>query len=337
MNLLILGGTRFLGRALVESALRSGHRVTLFNRGKSAPGLFEGVEELLGDRDGGLDALGDGRWDAVIDTCGYVPRVVRQSAQALAGRVERYVFVSSLSVYADTRHPGVDESAAVGWLADESVEEITGETYGPLKALCEQAVEAALPGRALVVRPGLIVGPYDPTDRFTYWPARVAQGGEVLAPGRAERFVQFIDVRDLADWMIRLTEARAVGTFNADGPAGGVTMGALLEACRRASAADAHFTWLPDEFLLAQQVGAWMEMPLWLPESDPDAGGFFAFSIDKAVHAGLTFRPLEETVRATLEWLAGRAADAPWKAGLSREREHELLRRWHAAQETKPE
>lgn len=328
MNLLILGGTRFLGRALVESALRNRHNVTLFNRGKSAPGLFEGVEERLGDRDGGLDALGDGSWDAVIDTCGYVPRVVRQSAQALAGRVERYVFVSSLSVYADTSRPGVDENAPVGWLADEGVEEITGDTYGPLKALCEQAVEAELPGRALIVRPGLIVGPHDPTDRFTYWPARVAQGGEVLAPGRPDRMVQFIDVRDLADWMVRITEEHQTGMFNAVGPAGGVSMGAVLDACCRVSASGAQLTWVPDEFLLANQVGAWMEMPLWLPESDPEAGGFFGFSIDKALQTGLSFRPLEDTVRATLDWAAGRPANAARKAGMSRERESELLRLW---------
>ena len=199
MKLLILGGTVFLGRHLVEAAQARGHQLTLFNRGQHNPELFAGVEKLRGDRSGDLSALRGRRWDAVIDTCGYIPRIVRASAELLADAVDHYTFVSSLSVYADTSRPGIDESAPVGQLADETVEDITGETYGPLKALCEQAAGRALPGRVLTVRPGLIVGPHDPTDRFTYWPVRVARGGALLAPGRPERRVAFVDVRDLAE------------------------------------------------------------------------------------------------------------------------------------------
>ena len=183
MNLLILGGTVFLGRHLVEAALARGHAVTLFNRGQHNPDLFPEVERLRGDRDGDLQALEGRRWDAVVDTCGYVPRVVRASAEMLAPNVDHYTFISSISVYADTSKPGIDEQAPVGTLDDPTTEEVTGESYGPLKALCEQAAEAAMPGRVLNIRPGLIVGPHDPTDRFTYWVRRVAEGGEVLAPG----------------------------------------------------------------------------------------------------------------------------------------------------------
>src|SRR5262245_54236117 len=196
MKILMLGGTVFVGRATVEAALARGHEVTLFNRGRAQAELLPQVERIQGDRAGGLAALAGRRWDAVIDTCGYVPRVVRQSAEALAEAVDQYTFISSLSVYSDTSQRGIDENGTVGKLADETVEEITGESYGPLKVLCEQVVEQTLPGRALVIRPGLIVGPYDRTDRFTYWPVRVAQGGPVLAPGRPERLVEFIDVRD---------------------------------------------------------------------------------------------------------------------------------------------
>ncbi len=218
MRILILGGTVFVGRHLVEAALARGHEVTLFNRGQHGPDLYPGVEKLRGDRDGGLDALRGRRWDAAIDTCGYVPRIVRASATLLANAVDHYTFISSVSVYpeAHTRH--LDEDSPVGALDDESVEDVTPETYGPLKALCEQAAEGAMSGRALTIRPGLIVGPHDPTDRFTYWPRRVAQGGEVLAPGRPERPVQIIDARDLAAWTLQLVASGARGVYNATGP-----------------------------------------------------------------------------------------------------------------------
>ncbi len=324
MKLLLLGGPCFLGRHLIEAALARGHQVTTFNRGRANPDLYPEVEKVRGDRDGDLGALAGRRWDAAIDTSGYLPRVVRASAEALARAVDRYTFISSLSVYPDTRTPGLDERAPVGTLADEGVEEINGETYGPLKALCERAVEAALPGRTLVVRPCLIVGPHDPTDRFTYWPGRVAWGGDVLAPGRPERAIQFIDARDLAGWLVRMAEAGRTGVFNANGPEGTLTMGEFLATCEAVAGADARFVWADDHFLIDAGVGPWMELPLWLPEAE--AAGFFAFDSRKAIAAGLTFRPLAETVRDTLDWDRARPADAERRAGLAPERERELLR-----------
>jgi 2'-hydroxyisoflavone reductase len=328
MKLLILGGTVFLGRALVEAALPRGHQVTLFNRGKTNPGLFPEVEKITGERDSDLSVLQDRGWDAVIDTCGYIPRLVRRSAEALADKVGHYTFISSLSVYADPSQMGIDESAPVGTLDDPLVEEVNGDTYGPLKALCEQAAESAMPGRALVVRPGLIVGPYDPTDRFTYWPHRIAQGGEVLAPGRPGRAVQFIDVRDLAEWTLGMVEKGKTGTYNADGPAEPMAMEELLKACKTESSSDAAFTWVSEAFLLEQEVGMWMEMPLWVPESQPEHAGFFAFDCRKAIAEGLSFRPLAETVRATLDWDASLPPDRALRAGITRKREIELLAKW---------
>lgn len=328
MRILILGGTIFLGRALVDAARARGHQLTLFNRGKSNPALFPEVETLRGDRTGDLDPLAGRRWDAVIDTCGYVPRVVGLSAQTLANQVGEYAFISTLSVYADSSQPGQDETAMVGKLAVETIETVNGETYGPLKALCEQAAERALPGRTLIIRPGLIVGPYDPSDRFTYWPHRVAQGGEVLAPGSASAPVQIIDGRDLALWTLVLLEAGQTGVYNATGPAQPLTMGAILDACREASRSEAAITWVDEAFLLARGVQPWSDLPLWLPASDPAYAGFHRFDRRKAIAAGLGFRPLAETVRDTLAWDASRPADHPWKAGLTRQREGELLAAW---------
>ncbi len=329
MKLLVLGGTVFLGRHLVEAALARGHEVTLFNRGQhdvTPEGvLFPQVEKLHGNRDGGLTVLQGRRFDAAIDTSGYVPRLVRTSAEMLADQVEHYTFISSISVYADVSKPGLDESTPVGKLEDETTEEVTGETYGPLKALCEQAAEAAMPGRVLVIRPGLIVGPHDPTDRFTYWPHRVAAGGEVLAPGRPERPVQFIDARDLAEWTLRLVEARQTGIYHATGPDVALTMQQLLETCKAVSGSNARFIWVSDEQLLQANIGPWMELPLWIPENDPESIGFMRVNVGKALAAGLSFRPLAETVRDTLAWEATRPPDAERKAGMKREREAELL------------
>ncbi|HEX7975651.1 MAG TPA: SDR family oxidoreductase, partial [Anaerolineales bacterium] len=293
MKILILGGTVFLGRALVEAALQGEHTVTLFNRGRSNPELFPEVEKLIGDRNDSLAALQGRHWDAAIDTNGYYPRQVRNLAGLLAQAVDHYTFISSLSVYADNSQPGLAEDAPLAQMADETVEQVTGETYGPLKALCEQAAEQALPGRSLILRPGLIVGPHDPTDRFTYWPHRVAQGGETLAPGRPARPVQFIDVRDLAEWNLRMVEASKTGVYNANGPAQPLSMEEVLETCRRVSASDARFTWASEAYLLEHKVEPWSQIPLWVPESDPEMAGFFAFDSSKAIAAGLTFRTLE--------------------------------------------
>ena len=329
MQILILGGTRFLGRALVAAARQGGHQVTLFNRGLSNPGLFPQVERLTGDRDGDLAALTGREWDAVIDTCGYFPRMVCQSVEMLQAGVRHYTFVSTLAVCADSSQPGVDESCPVSELEDESVEEITGETYGPLKALCEKVVMEGFPGNHLIIRPGLIVGPHDPSDRFTYWPCRVARGGRALAPGRPGRPVQFIDVRDLAEWTILMVAGQRTGVYNAVGRP--MPMGELLEACQRVSGAPADLTWVSEAFLEKEGVEPWMEMPLWIPEAESSMAGFLAFDARKAIGAGLRFRPVEETIQATLDWAQGRPDDHEWRAGTSGRREKELLSAWDAA------
>lgn len=329
MKLLVIGGTRFLGRAIVNHALVAGHEVTLFNRGQSNPDLYSGkVETLIGDRDGGLAVLDGRSWDAVIDTCGYFPRLVRDSATFLADAVQQYVFISSISVYPEAamRQRGVDEDTAVDTIEDETTEEMTGESYGPLKALCEQAAEAAMPGRVLNVRAGLIVGPHDLTDRFTYWPYRVAQGGEVLAPDSSDYAVQFIDVRDLAQWILHMVEVQKSGSYNVTGHAGTITLGDVLATSRKITGSDATFTWVSETFLMENEVAPWIQMPMWLGGRVP---GISQVSCENAFADGLVIRPLAETIQDTLTWQATRPADHEWRAGLSREREAELLEKWH--------
>src|SRR5215203_624305 len=291
MKILILGGTVFLGRHLVEAALAGGHDVTLFNRGQHNPELFPAVEKLRGDRDGDLSALEGRRWDAVIDTSGYVPRIVGASAALLAPNAGHYTFISSLSVYGDTRSPGMDESVPVATIDDPANESVQ-EYYGALKALSEQAAERAMPGRVLSVRAGLIVGPHDPTDRFTYWPRRVAEGGDVLAPGQPERFIQFIDVRDLAAWTVTMAESGGTGIYNANGRHDTTTMADLLETCTAVAGSDARLIWVDDAFLSEQGAGPWMQLPLWIPESNAEMAGFLRVSSDKAIADGLTFHSL---------------------------------------------
>ncbi len=330
MRVLILGGTEFLGRWLVGELLQRGHEITLFNRGLTNPELFPEVVQIHGDRTSDLSALTGGHWDAVIDTSGYAPSAVRRSAETLSAAVERYIFISTLSVYSDFSLPGVNEESALAVLAaDQTGEEVTGSTYGPLKARSEQAAQQALPGRVLVVRPGLIVGPYNSSDRFTYWPHRVALGGEVLAPGRPERLIQLIDVRDLSAWIIQMMEVGQIGVYNATGPATLLTMQSLLDTCKSVSGSNATFTWVSEEFLGQENVGEWGELPLWLAESNPANGGFFSVDISKAIAAGLRFRPLADTVRATLEWDASLEPGREWRAGLTPEREIDLLMLWH--------
>lgn len=329
MKLLVLGGTLFLGRHIARLALERGHEVTLFNRGQTNPGLFPTAEEIHGDRAAGLGALAGRSWDAVVDTSGYVPRIVRMSAEALSGRVAHYSFISSISVYRSLARPGVTESEPVGTLDDPWVEEVTGDTYGPLKALCEDTVRNAFTGASLIVRPGLIVGPDDPTDRFTYWPVRVARGGEVLAPVAPGVPVQVIDVRDLALWTLELIERRITGTFHATGLLGAITLGTVLGATRAVSASDVSFTWVDEQFLLDRKVQPWSDLPLWVG-SAPEMAGFSAVDVSRAVAAGLRFRPIEETIRDTLAWHAQRASEAPLRAGLATDRERQLLDEWHA-------
>ena len=328
MKILLLGGPHFLGRAIINSALAHGHEITLFNRGKSNPDHYPELEKLIGDRGGNLDALRGRQWDAVVDTCGYVPRVVRASAELLANAVEHYTFISSISAYASFRTPHFNESAPVGALKDEAIEEITNETYGPLKALCEQVAEAAMPGRVLNVRAGLLVGPHDPTDRFTYWPVRIARGGRVLAPGHPGFLTQFVDVRDLADWIVRMAERHQTGVYNATGPESPLPLGELLETCREVSGSGAEVVWVEGSFLIDAGVSPWTELPLWVPDSNADFAGFMQVDCRKAIGEGLTFRPLAETVRDTLAWASTRPADREWQAGLSPQREAELIAAW---------
>jgi 2'-hydroxyisoflavone reductase len=326
-KLLILGGTLFVGRHIVEAALDRGHEVTLFNRGRTHAGLFPGVEELRGDRDVDLDALRGRTWDAVVDPSARVPRWVRSAGEILAGAVGHYTFISSGSVYSPARPVGYDETAPVHVLRDETVEVISDpETYGALKVLSERAAEELMPGRVLSVRAGLVVGPYDPTGRFTYWVHRVAKGGDVVAPEPRDQPVQFVHARDLADWILDMAERREAGVFNATGPAEPLTMERLLDECVAATQSDAHLVWVDEGFLVRQGVEAWSELPLWLaPAQNPDDANFLTMDVSKARAAGLRFRPLRETI---LETLSG--AEPVLGAGLSPEREADLLEAWKA-------
>jgi len=327
MDLLILGGSRFVGLHLVNAALSEGHRVTTFNRGVSRAQPLPGTEAITGDRDGGLEALGRRTWDAVIDTSGYFPRLVRDSARYLANRTKLYLFISTISVYRDFTQAGLTEDAPLATTNEPAVEDIGEGRYGPLKALCESEVLAAYADRALIVRPGLIVGPHDPTDRFTYWPLRVAAGGEFLAPDSPSVPTQFIDARDLAAFCVSLVGRRQTGIYHATGAAYAASLGDVVDACQAAGGSDAAATWIPEEFLLEQGVTPWLEVPLWVPR---DRQGLVTVNCGKAFAAGLVTRPLAETVSDTLAWARGRG-EAPLRAGLSRERERELLTRWRAA------
>ncbi|WP_157515144.1 NAD-dependent epimerase/dehydratase family protein [Luteimonas abyssi] len=355
LDILVLGGTGFLGPHFVEAALARGHRLTLFNRGRRAPSRFDGaafsgVEQLRGDRRSDFSALGaTRRWDVVLDTSAYFPADVVRSATLLASRVGLYQIVSSISVYARQDMPN-DEDSALAALDDPSVERVDGETFGGLKALCEAAAERVLPGRTCVVRPGLIVGPGDPTDRFTYWPARADRGGEMLAPGTPRDPVQMIDVRDLAAFQLRLLERGATGVLNALTRPGHLSMGDVVETCLRVAREantvqcvrapcdqppghDTRATWVPAGFLAERQVSPWQDMPVWMPP-DGAYAGFARTSAARAVAAGLTFRPLETTVADTLAWWRSlpEARRAEPGAGLALEREAEVLQAWHAAE-----
>jgi 2'-hydroxyisoflavone reductase len=328
MKLLILGGPKFVGRHLIDAALAANHEATLFNRGQTNPTAYPEVEKLRGDRDGGLAALHGRAWDAVIDTSGYLPRLVADSARLLADRVSYYVFISSISVYASVAAPYQDESGLVGNLADESVEEINGDTYGPLKALCEQAVERYFPQRSLHVRAGLIVGPHDPTDRFSYWPWRIDQGGDMLAPGAPDRPVQVVDARDLAAWVMDMIGKGQPGVFNVTGPAAPLTWGEMLAVCQKAAARPAQLTWVDDDFLLKQGVQPWRDLPLWVPASAEEMAGLYTVDCRRAIAAGLTFRPLAQTAADTLTWLKQREGNWPGQVGLDGEREAAVLQAW---------
>ena len=330
MDVLILGGTQFVGRAITEAALAAGHHVTLFNRGKTNTDLFPNVEKLIGNRDGDLSALEGRQWDVAVDVSGYLPRIVHASAELLADAVEHYTFISTVAVYDHSVYSkaGTTEDGPLATLEDESTETINAETYGALKVLCEQAAEDAMPGRVLNVRCGLIVGPHDHTDRFTYWPVNTARGGEILAPP-ADALSQVIDVRDLAQWIINMAEARNSGVFTATGPDYQLTYGRILEACQTAAGGDtARVVHAYEDFLIENDVREWTELPLWLPASH---NGMAQLDVSKAIAAGLTFRLIEETVADTLAWYKDESGlGSPLKAGMDPEREAELLEKWHA-------
>jgi nucleoside-diphosphate-sugar epimerase len=325
MRMLVLGGTSFAGRHLVELALARGHELVLFNRGRTRPDLHPGVERVVGERAGSLDGLRGRTFDAVVDMSGYFPPDVERSAQLLADSAGRYLFVSTRSVYADHSRPGANEDSAPAELPPGAPQdEITGESYGPLKVMCEQAVRAAFGERALVLRPGLIVGPYDPTGRFTYWPVRVAEGGDVLAPAPPDQPIQVVDARDLVTFALDLVERDAGGTFDVVSPGGMHTLGRVLDACQAAGGGDARIVWVDEAFLLERGVEPWTELPLWTPGED--MAGFQRSDVSRALAAGLSIRPIAETVADTLRW-AQAEHPAPG-ASMTREREAALLREW---------
>jgi len=340
LRILILGGTGFTGPFQVKYALSRGHKVTVFNRGKTHPGeLPKEAEQLIGDRNGKLDALKGRSWDVCIDIPTTLPVWVRDAAQILKGHVDRYVFISTISVYSDNSHPGMDESGPLAKYEGADAMKETRETllaskfalYGPLKVLSEKEAEKWFPGKALIIRPGLIVGPGDESDRFTYWPVRLDRGGEVLAPGDHTDPVQLIDARDLAEWTIRMVEQGTTGTFNATGPKSKLTMGEMLDGIKKVTKADSRFTWVDADFLAAQKVSPWSDMPVWVPPRG-DERGFAEININKALSKGLTFRSIPDTAQATLDWFRKQPAErqAKLRAGITAEREAAVLAAWHA-------
>ena len=341
MKILIIGGTKFLGRHLVDAALERNHEVTLFNRGTKYSGeKIENVEQIHGDRNIDLEKLANRRWDAVIDTCGYLPQMVKASAEFLKDAVERYVFISSISAYADFSKVNFDETTELAKLTAEQEKEfakidpkaeltgaVLGEMYGALKVLCEKEVLNVFGDKALIIRPGLIVGEYDFTDRFTYWVMRVARGGDVLAPGNPEKSVQFIDAKDLAEWTIEMIESGETGFYNATGKPFETTFGKLLEEIKAVSESDAKFVWVGESFLEKEKVAPWSDLPLYLPESLEEMRGFLTANVDKALAKNLKFRPLQEMIKDTLNWR--KPQNEELKAGISEEKEKELLAKWH--------
>jgi 2'-hydroxyisoflavone reductase len=338
LRILVLGGTGFIGPYQVHYAVDRGHRVTVFNRGRRQADLPEGVEHLQGDRNDDLEALKGREWDVVIDNPTTLPFWVRDAASLLRDHAEQYIFISTISVYADLSRPGTDEAAPLAEYtgADPLAETIEsffanpGELYGPLKAASEREAERWFPGRTTIIRPGLIVGPGDPTDRFTYWPVRVARGGEVLAPGTPADPVQVIDARDLAEWVVRMAERRATGTFNATGPAREMGMGTMLESMRPLARVPVRFTFADADFLESHEVRAWADMPAWVPPLGETAG-FARIGIQRALDHGVTFRPIGDTSADTLHWFESLPAErqARLQSGLAAEREREVLAAWH--------
>ncbi|MDQ4058880.1 MAG: epimerase [Actinomycetota bacterium] len=327
MRILFFGGTQFVGRHMAERAIERGHEVTLFTRGKTNPGVVAGAEELHGDRDGRLDVLDGLAFDRVIDVSGYLPRVVRRSAELLHGATDHYTFVSTVSVYRDFGSPGITEDSPLATMPDETVEEVTGETYGPLKVLCENVVHEVYGDDCTIVRPGFVVGPLDYTDRFPYWCARAQRGGDMLAPDHPHRPIQFVDARDLASFTVELTEGPTHGYFNATGPADPLTWGRFLEACVGVAGDDTALEWVPEAFLHDREVDFRKELPLYTPEDSP---GSSTVDCGRAIAAGLEFRSLQSTIEDTLAWMhkEGRRPSV----GMAPEREAEILDAWRRSE-----
>ena len=343
LRILILGGTGFTGPFQVRYALDRGHKVTVFNRGRTHPGeLPKEAEQLIGDRNGQLDALKGRTWDVVIDNPATLPVWVRDAAQILKGNADRYVFISSTAVYADTSKQGMDETAPLVKYEGADAMKETNATmrasnmalFGPLKAVSEAEAEKWFPGKTLVIRPGYIVGPGDESDRFTYWPVRVERGGEVLAPGSPSDPMQIIDARDLAEWTIRMVEQGKVGAFNATGPKSRLSFGRMLDDMKKTTKSDARFTWVDDDFLKAQNISD--DFPIWTSSKGPYIS-YLTTNVDKALKHGLTFRPLSETTRATLEWFRKQTSERQLKmrAGITPAREAEVLAAWHKQSQQK--
>jgi 2'-hydroxyisoflavone reductase len=339
MKVLILGGTRFLGRALVKEALKRGHEITLFNRGTNKE-KFPEVEQLIGNRDSDVSHLENRKWDVVMDTCGFAPHQIKKIAAVLGDNIEHYTYISSISAYKDWIPLNITEDYHLQSMPpDNKLKDVEEgkispyEYYGALKVLCEAEAEKHWPGRVLHIRAGLLVGPLDYTDRLPYWVQRVAQGGKVLVPGRPDRPVQLIDIKDVATWVFDMAENRKVGMFNVTGPDNELTIEELLNNCKVVTNSDAEFVWTDEQFVLDHKIQPWTEMPLWIPEHFPLEGetepwkGASFISVEKAVNAGLSFRPLEDTIHDVYQWEKARK-NSERKTGISREREEELLETW---------
>ncbi|WP_257350642.1 SDR family oxidoreductase [Pseudalkalibacillus decolorationis] len=339
MKILIVGGTRFLGRALVEEALKRGHEITLFNRGTNQE-AFPEVEQLIGNRDSDVSVLANRKWDIVMDTCGFAPHQIKKIADVLGDNIEHYTFISSISVYKDWIPLNITEDYHLqSMLPDDKLKDVEAgkispyEYYGELKVLSEAEAEKHWPGRVLHIRAGLLVGPFDYTDRLPYWVQRVAQGGKVLVPGPSNRPVQLIDVKDVAAWALIMAENKTAGTFNVTGPNDILTIEELLNTCKAVTNSDSEFVWAEEQFMLEHKVQPWTDMPLWIPEYFPLEGeteawkGSFSISVEKAVNAGLSFRPLEDTIYDVYQWEKERQ-DTERKAGIAQEREQVLLDTW---------
>ncbi|WP_113927658.1 NAD-dependent epimerase/dehydratase family protein [Bacillus sp. P14.5] len=333
MRILLLGGTSFLGKHIAQSAISKGHEVTLFNRGKTNPHLFPEAGKLTGDRESGdLKALEKGEWDVVIDTSGYTPGKVEQTAALLKERIRRYIFISSISVYKDFQKGEAREEDVTGSLENPDTEEVNGETYGPLKALCEEKLEAILPGKVLNIRPGLIVGPDDTTDRFTYWVKRFSKGGEVLVPGCKERKIQWIDVRDLSQWVILMAEDLETGTYNVTGPKQGYGMKEFVEDLALIAPRDTEAVWVNDSFLVEREITPFTQLPLWIPVNEKYPDGFILADYSRSLKKGLVLRHPRETIEDTLSWLQSHGPEE-LKAGLTEETEASLLKSWSVVEQ----